>query len=477
MKYKLLILLSLLFSLEMEAQNNTDEQQPIYKITLDIPSQKNNKIFLGQYWNGATYAIDSVQLTAKGKGFFSIKKELPAGQFFIYSKPAFQIDLLINDNQKKDIAIAIDESNPAKNSVKGSHDTELLWNYLLELDKISQPKHNLEKALADSTISVEKRSDLEKQIEQIDAQMDLYTNSQIAKYEKDWFGIFIKGNTPIKLLHPKPNSVTEYRQNVNYGKEHFFDNIALSDSRIWRTNYIYTYVDSYMNHWIDQEPDSLAYAAKRLVEKTKGNEFAFEKMLSYLANNSLKSKRMGDENTWALLFETYIQDKKLSWITDAQMSELSKMYEYLKENRIGMKAHNLTLQTVDGKEINTNDIEAKYLLLYFYDPSCGHCTSQLPNIHKTYEKFKDKGFKVVTMNIAYDKAKKEVWEKYIKNNKLEDWINCADPEYKSQYWMHFDTSGVPFAYILDKNKKIIARRLSDKDIDYIINFYLGNGTN
>lgn len=478
MKYNLLIFLSLLFLTGVEAQNNANTQNTNYKINLNIPSQKGNKIYLGQYWKGSSIGIDSTLLSEQGKGQFSISKKLPGGQYFLFAKPGFQVDLLIGDNQKNDIYITVDEADPSKNTISGSRDSELLWKYLMDLDKIRLKKFNIEDALTDSTLSAKKKTELENQINDLNKQEELVMNEQIKKYEKEWFGIFLKGSTPITLPFPKPNSAEEYIENKNYGKIHFFDNLALNDSRIWNTNYVYSFIDSYMKQWIDQVPDSLAKAAVNLVEKTKDNEFAFKEMLSYLTNTSLKSNVMGDESIWAALFETYILDKDISWIDSTQTVQLRNMYEYLKNNRIGMKAHNLMLETIDGKTINTDEIDAKLLLLYFYDPNCSHCKVEIPKLHdKLYAKYKDKGFEVVAINIALNENNRPEWEKFVKDNNLSDWLNTVDPNYKSQYWMYFDTSGVPSAYILNKDKQILARKINEENIETVLKYYFENGTN
>lgn len=258
---------------------------------------------------------------------------------------------------------------------------------------------------------------------------------------------------------------------------HFFDNIDLSDFRFWYTNYLDSYIDTYMLQWVDQIPDSLAYAACNLVEKAKGNELCSKEMLSKLTNDALKSLRMGDENIWSRLAEQYIFDKDVVWIDSIQNAELRRKYELIKNNRIGMKAHNITLQTIDGKTINTNDIQAEYLILYFYDTDCVHCQISTPQLHnKLYAKYKSKGLEIVAINLN---KKKEEWNTFVKDKKLTDWFNCADPEYKSLFWMYYNTSGVPSVYVLSKDKTIIAKNVDEQNLEKLFDFYLNdkNGTN
>lgn len=471
MKYSILILISLLFVFKAEAQNNTDKDEASFHLDADIPSQKNNMLYLGYYWKGTTYARDSVQLSGEGKARISIREGLTPGQYFIFIKPDFRIDLLI-DKGEDDIHLYINEDNFARSTVTGSDNTKLLWAYLDNIQKRDIERSKLEKQLEDTSITTQKRKDFDAEILKLDENTRAYMRKVIEDNKDNWFGVFLKGMESVTLPYKQPKDGKEFQENREYGKLHFFDNIDLTDPRLWSTNYMNSYIDTYLQHWVDQVPDSVASAASRLVAKTKGNEFCFKEMLSKLTNESLKSLRMGDENIWARLAEDYIFDKDIAWIDSTQNSELRRQYELIKNNRIGMKAHNLTLQTLEGDTINTNDIDTEYLLLYFYSPSCGHCQTATPELHdKLYAKYKDRGLKVVTINLSNEKQE---WERFVKSKNIGDWINCADPEYKSQYWMYYDTSGIPAIFVLNKNKTIIAKKVDEQNLEKLFDYYINN---
>lgn len=469
MKYNILILISLLFVFKAEAQNNTNKDEAGFHLDIDIPSQKNNLLYLGYYWKGATYARDSVQLSNEGKAKLSLPEELAPGQYFILIKPDFRTDLLI-DKGENDIHLYINEDDFTKSTITGSNNTKLLWSYLSNIQKKDFERNKLEVQLEDSSITVQKKENLNIEIQKLDENTQVYTQKTIKENQNNWFGTFLKGMESVILPYNNPKNEKEFLANREYGKLHFFDNIDLTDPRMWSTNYMSSYIGTYLEHWADQSPDSVASAASRLVAKTKGNEFCFKEMLSKLTNESLKSQRMGDENIWARLAEDYIFDKDVTWIDSAQNLELRRQYEIIKNNRIGMKAHNLELQTLEGETINTNDIEAEYLLLYFYNPGCGHCQTTTPEIHdKLYTKYKEKGLKVVTINLNNDK---EEWAEFVQSKNISDWINCADPEYRSQYWMYYDTSSVPSIFVLDKNKTIIGKKIDEKNLEKLFDYYI-----
>ena len=79
------------------------------------------------------------------------------------------------------------------------------------------------------------------------------------------------------------------------------------------------------------------------------------------------------------------------------------------------------------------------------------------------------------MAVATEFDKKE-WGKFIKDQKIEDWINVADinhdkegnPVASSDWRDKYDIYSTPVIYLLDKEKKILAKRLSYKQLGDII---------
>lgn len=465
MKYNILIIMSLLFFCEVEAQNNTNDNNKPFHLEVNIPTQKGKKIYFGQYWKGSTYAIDSTLISEEGKVIFSSSEKMPDGQYFLYIKPDYQVDFLIGEEQSN-IQLQVNENNIQENKASGSIDTDLLWRYL----QVSYEIETWIKEIEDPNTPEDKRIFREKNLDALQQRFSSYKQTIFKQYKNTWGATYLKGLEPVTLPYKEPKTQEEYDANKEYGKYHFFDNINLNDPRFWRTNYMESYVDTYMQQWVDPVPDSLAAAASRLVAKTTGNEICFKEMLSKLTNEALKSNRMGDENIWARLFEEYILDKDVSWINKSQYTELSRMYERIKLNRIGMKAQNLRLETFNGDSIDTNGTKSDYTVLYFFDPNCTYCRTETPKIHdEFYPKYKDKGVEIITINIGNNK---EEWEQFINNHKLTDWINCADFNFKSKYWMYYDTSGIPSVYVLNKNKEIIAKKLDLENLQKIFNYLI-----
>jgi hypothetical protein len=89
-------------------------------------------------------------------------------------------------------------------------------------------------------------------------------------------------------------------------------------------------------------------------------------------------------------------------------------------------------------------------------------------VHEAYQKLKSEGVKVLAVNTITDGDK---WKEYIRENEL-DWINAGDIYVRSNFRYDYNVESVPRVFILDKDKKIIARRLGAEDVEPFMNNYI-----
>lgn len=68
--------------------------------------------------------------------------------------------------------------------------------------------------------------------------------------------------------------------------------------------------------------------------------------------------------------------------------------------KIGQKAPDFTLKTLDGTEVTLSDyFGKKVVMLEFWATWCNICVAEIPNIVKNYEKFKDQGFEILAITL------------------------------------------------------------------------------
>lgn len=470
MKFNILFFLFLI-SLIVKAQT-TDKDKNAFHLEVYAQTEASKKIYLGSYSEGNIYKLDSTIISSQGKAVFSNKEAYPEGQYIVYINSDLKFQILLGHDQN-DIKIFVNSSDVTQSTINGSRDTEIYWDYLRHCeDKILNYSDLLNKLDDMDQTNIEDIAKIQTQLSDMETALDQYQKAQIDLHKGTWFSAWLKGTNSVDIppISQDKNSSEQSDYNRKYLKIHYFDNIDLTDPRFWHTSYFSSYLDDYISNIVEQEPDSLAHAASLLVEKTKDNDYCYQKMLSHYVNWSLKSKLMGMENVWMLLYENYIKDKNLSWIDNREYASLDSLYTISENCRIGIKAHNLELDKLEGGKISTNNIDAKYTLLYFYSPACKHCVEEITRLQeKIFNQFKNSGLIIVGINID---SNIDNWKSFVHKMNMKDWVNCSDSNFKSKFWMYYDTSFTPAIYLLDKDKKIVAKKIDSSNLEKVLSYYL-----
>lgn len=464
MKRFFFITISLLFSLCAFAEKKgsvSKSSSKGYNIQVDVPNLKNDTVYLAFYFNGKTYSKDTTVLN-KGIGTFADDEPLKEGIYIIYFNSEKFFDIMVGKDQN--IKIKVDANDLSKVEVKGGAESVKFQELLGEMQRRHKEGRDLrtqynEKKI-DSLTYVAKSEELNKAVE-------AYQQKQLAENEGTFFAAFLKGTIAVetpefKELPDSTRPMTRYQ----YAKKHYFDNIDLNDPRFLRTQYFPGKVDSYISKFVIQHPDSIAAAAIDLIERSKQNEETYQTMCSKMINFGLQSKIMGMDAVWLAIADKYYLSGKATWADTAWVNDLRKEADKIRYNKIGMVAHNLMARDSNNAIVQLRDLRQPYVLVYFYEPTCGHCKKTTPVLHDSvYTKFKDKGFEVFAF---YTQTDKKEWLDFVNKHKLNDWVNVWDPNRESWFWKYYDASSTPGVYLLDKDRKFLAKKIDMKTLDMIL---------
>ncbi|MEO0469705.1 MAG: TlpA disulfide reductase family protein, partial [Bacteroidota bacterium] len=124
----------------------------------------------------------------------------------------------------------------------------------------------------------------------------------------------------------------------------------------------------------------------------------------------------------------------------------------------------------DGKQTPIHSVPGEYVLLYFWDYNCGHCKKVTPRLAESFKQYKDKGVTLVTVSINGDV---DVWKEKLKDYDLEGAINLQDHKRQSGFDRLYDIRSTPRLFILDKDRKILAKQISVETMEDLLNYELG----
>jgi len=438
-----------------------------YKIDIVAPQLKNHPINLGVYFYGKLYSRDSVMLDSKGMGSFQKEKSLPEGMYVVYYSNSNYFDVLISDDQT--FKIQIDTADFSKNIYSGAEQTAAFADYVNYLASSREQVKHINEKYAKEKDEPLKKAELEKIDGEVKEKIKYLKNT----YGDKTLGVFLKATEQVEIpdfesiQNDSIKRVTKYY----WYREHFFDNLNLSDPRLVYSPFLAPKVDYFIEKMVPQIPDTLNAEIVKLVEKSKGDTLTFQNMLSNMLNYAVKSNLMGMDRVTLTLSEKYYLSGEAYWADSALLAQLKTEVSKIKYNQVGDPARDLVVETLEGERLRVSTLPADYILLFFFEPTCGHCKVETPKLYKdVYQKYRNESFEVVCFYIQQDK---DEWREFIDKNELYGWKNVWDPNRESYFWYFYDVSTTPGVYLINKDRKIMAKKISVETLDEILSREFG----
>jgi thiol-disulfide isomerase/thioredoxin len=124
--------------------------------------------------------------------------------------------------------------------------------------------------------------------------------------------------------------------------------------------------------------------------------------------------------------------------------------------QIGDVAPEIAIPDTLGRELKLSSLKGKYVLIDFWASWCGPCRQENPNVVQVYKKYKDRGFTILSVSLDDNKAS---WLKAIAKDGL-TWSHVSElKKWNSVVAQTYGVNGIPAAFLLDKDGKVIAKNL------------------
>jgi thiol-disulfide isomerase/thioredoxin len=443
-----------------------------YEIDITINGLQDSTVFMAYHLGDKQYIKDTLKLDRTGHGIVRGHETLPSGIYMIVLPGRKYFEFLISSNQYFSLNCSFsDYFNTLK--FTGSEENSAFVDYQRKWIIMQQHASAISKRIQNNKQNSDSLKILGPIQKLQEEKMKSYIKSVIKANEGSFLSTLVKGLLPIDIPEfpvpigfANPDSVIWVR-NYNYNKNHFFDNIDLMDERLLRTPILYARLDAFFSNVLIQSPDTINREIDKLIKKCSGNYKIFQFVAVYLFNHFRESEIMGHDAVLVKLADDIYLSGKADWVTKEFKDDLRKQIDLIRPNLIGKKAENIVMDSYKGIFVSLFDIEKEFTILYFWEPDCGHCKEATPKLKAYYDKPKDYSMEVFAVCTTSDKTK---WTKYIEDNKLA-WINGWDPQRSSHFDFYYNVQSTPTIYILDKNKKIIAKKLAVEEIGPFIDNY------
>lgn len=443
-----------------------------YRIAATLKGLKDTTAILGHYkYNGQQFiAKDTARSDAGGRMVFEGKENLPGGLYLILLPGQQKLVQLVYSGKETDFSLQTDTSSIVKSMVvKGSEENRLFYKYQQELGAVAEEANalDMEKKLKTDQVSA---SLISKKLNDLKQEFDAYQEKFLADHSNSFTVKLLKASMD-PVVPPAPVLSNVRKDSIwvfNYYKNHYWDNFDLADPRMARTPFLQPKLERYVKELIVQVPDSIIKDADALVRKAAGDKELRSQMIYFITSEYENPKTVGTEGVFVHMAEKYYLSGQMEVSADA-VKRIGERVASMKPLLVGKVIPDTTFLDPDKKSISIHGIKADYTVLFFYSPTCGHCKEAAPKLKEFYDANKAKGAKVLA--IATDQSPED-WKKFIKDYKLEELYNGYDYTFKIDFRNKYDVFTTPTIYVLDKNKKILARKMPIEQLDDFFNFYL-----
>ena len=452
-----------------------------HRIGITLKPYKNQFVYLGYYYGKIKALADSTKLDANSAGIFKGTDKLPGGIYFVVS-PRKEILFEVLLDKQQNFSIAADTAGlPANVKFTNSPDNNLFQAY----SKFAAINGKAT-AVNMSELSAAKTKTDSSRITEI-----LRNLSQNLMHYRD----SVANNNPVSMLtalfkalkepiippaSKQPGGKYDTLYAFNYFKRHFWDGVSFIDARMIRTPIFELKLDKYFKDLVVPDPDSIMKEVDQMLAKSAASKEMNKYLLTYFVQAYISPKYMGQDAVFVHLFEKYINNNpQVDWFTEKYKKYMYDRAYSLMANLIGSPAQNLELVDTAEHPIPLYSLKSDYVVICFWDATCSHCKEVVPKLDSMYQnKWKKEGVQIYGVMVD---GGKQAWLNYIHENNLKDWIHVyetteqRDAGYtagKPNYRQLYDVYQTPILYLLDKEKRIIAKKLTYDQIDEVLNVKL-----
>ena len=219
---------------------------------------------------------------------------------------------------------------------------------------------------------------------------------------------------------------------------HFWDGIENFDGPTDENPVLAAQIDFYFDKMVAPLPDSITPEIDRLVERTSFNPDLRDFILWHLLEKYRHPEYMSQDQVLVWLYDQYFSQLEIK-----DLNELNRPLIKQKADRLRRLAlFNPAPEIKIGDSIDLQAIESDYTVLFFYDHDCDLCQQEMQDLDSVVAQRPE-----ITV-LAID-------------------MNTDDVRFDALYDL-YDIETTPLIYVLDRDKRIIAKKIRAKQIELVV---------
>ena len=477
--------------------------QQVYTLKGTAKDMAGRKVELLDFYGDKNRVVDSTTVDDKGLFRFQFNDGSPVGMYRLRFEKGRNLDVIYN---RKDIELSI--TKPIMQAgryslfdgidVLSSGDSRLYYGFLRTLDMrrkrtallnqlklLYPPPKDKDKVPDKNTTDMPEAGTgvfygrIEVEMRNLHQGFEGYIQRLIDNNPDSYAAKIIKTmKTPVLKVEVSGDGRKEWL------KKHFWDSVDLSDATLLHSpvipSKVFEYISLYNNNRLSREGQEMALieAVDDILFKAQAEETVFSVVLDIITRKFEKSEY---ELVLTYITENYILSDSGCENSEAVVSadragELRDKVETIKKMAVGNMAPDIDMPQqgfvdlkvaegsvvpASGSELKLSDISAEYTLVLFWASWCPHCPSLLTAVNGIYEEYRDKGLEVLAISIDKERS---AWMNALSKGQY-SWINYSELNgWDGKAAKDYGIWSTPKMYLLDKEKRIIAKPLTVEEL-------------
>lgn len=439
--------------------------QTSQKIQFNIHNYKDSSLLLTSYYGNKIRLVDT-SYSGNGKFTFKYDSLLPGGIYMAVSENKTKLfEFIING--EKNISFHTDTTEYIKNmKIKGSIENAVFIDYVKFNEGVFRQSKTINENLKNIDDNKVLKNKLLHELDSLNQVSINYKLNLIDSKPELFVSKLLASMQDVKI----PEKITKSNDSTyiyRYYKQHFWDNLDLSDSRFLRTPMLDKKINEYFDRLVVIQPDTVIKNIDLIINKARKSRDNYSYLLWHFIQEYQNPKYMGFDKVFVHLVESYFDNPEYNIINNSPSvrKTLKDRSDKIKPLLLGSKAPNLILLDTAGAYTSFNHIKNKYLVILFYDYECGICKNEINYLVENLPSWKyDIGLFAVNVNGDINK-----WKDFIREHHIQNWNNVnGTRSVTADFHDLYDIYGTPVIYLLDENREIIAKRMGAEQIYSII---------
>ena len=219
---------------------------------------------------------------------------------------------------------------------------------------------------------------------------------------------------------------------------HFWDGIEDFDGPTDENPILAAQIDFYFDKMVAPLPDSITLEISRLIDKTENNTDLRDFILWHLLERYRYPEYMSQDQVFVWLYDQYFSQLEIKDLNETNLALIQEKAERLRRLALFNVAPDIKL----GDSIDLQYIENNFTVLFFYDHDCDLCQQEMQDLDSVVAQHPE------IIKLAID-------------------MNTDDVQVDVLYDL-YDIETTPLIYVLDRDKRIIAKKIRARQIPLMI---------